>query len=303
MISTTPMNSTQFFGAPFWRDDQPDTANTYFTGFDSIYGDVFKTLGIPLLQGRIIERSDQKPDSPKVVVINEQVVEDVFEDTDPIGHMIHHDQEMWEVVGVVGSINSISLDSGQQPIVYKPEVHWPWTTSYVVRTSIDPLALANEVRMAIHEVDPDQPIDRLRTLEEAVQSSIQGRSVMITLIGLFGLIAIILATIGIYGLMTYLIEQRSREIGIRLAIGAEPKSIVQMIMKRGARLSVLGISVGAIAVLVLGQNLAFLLYQVEPYDPIVLVCVAAFTLIITIGACWQPAFLASRTSPSRILRL
>ncbi|EDY85033.1 efflux ABC transporter, permease protein [Verrucomicrobiia bacterium DG1235] len=303
MVSTTPMNGNNFFGAPFWRDDQPDTANTYFTGFDAINGNVFNVLGIPILRGRIFDTRDQQPDAPKVVIINQQVVEDQFEGVEPLGQIIHHDNETWEVVGVVGNISRFSLDSGQQPMVYKPMIKWPWSTSYVVKTLLPPLDLSQQVKEAVLSVDSEQPIDRVRTLEQAVEESLNGRSIMVTLISIFGAIAIVLAATGIYGLMSYLVEQRNREIGIRLAIGALPTEIVGMIFKRGLSLTAIGLVIGVVAVLGIGRYLAFILYEVDPYDPFVLAGVTLLTLAITAIACWKPANTASKISPSVALRL
>ncbi len=304
MVSSTPMNGKQFYGAPFWRDDQPDSANTYFTGFDSVNGDLFEVLGIPLMQGRIFDERDQQANSPKVIVINQKVVEDQFQDgTDPLGQMIHHDNDIWQIVGVVGNISRFSLDSGEQPMVYKPMVQWPWSTSYVVKTQLPPLQLSTQVKEAVLAVDSQQPIDRVRTLEQAVSQSLQGRTIMVTLIGIFGFIAIILAATGIYGLMSYLVEQRNREIGIRLAIGALPSEVVGMIFKRGLKLTAIGLAIGIVAVIAVGRYLAFILYQVEPYDPTVLISVTALTVVITLVACWRPAATASKILPSHALRL
>lgn len=302
MISTTPMNSATYYGAPFWRDDQPDAANSYFTGFDSVNGDIFATLGIPLLRGRSIEPFDQTPDAPKVVVISQRVVDDVFKDEDPIGHIVHHDNEVWQVVGVVGNISRFSLDSGPQAIVYKPQMKWPWATSYVVRTRLPPLQLAKQIEAAVQEIDPEQPLDRVRTLEEAVANSLSARVVMVSLIGIFGAMAALLAAMGVYGLTAYMVEQRHREFGIRLAIGALPGQIVSMVMKRGLVLALIGVAVGAAAALGLGRLLAFVLYQVDPYDPLVLSSVALLTLLIAAMACWRPASAASHVNPSDALR-
>ncbi len=303
MVSTTPMNGSNFYGASFWRDDQPDTANTYFTGFDAVNGDIYKVLGIPLLSGRIFDERDQQPDAPKVVVINQKVVEDRFEGVEPLGKLIHHDNQVWQVIGVVGNISRFTLDSGEQPMVYKPMIQWPWSTSYVVKTQLPPLSLASQIKEAVLAVDSEQPIDRVRTLEQAVNDSLQGRTIMVTLIGIFGAIAIVLAATGIYGLMAYLVEQRNREIGIRLAIGALPNEIVGMIFKRGLILTAIGLAIGIVAVLLIGRYLAFILYQVEPYDPYVLSGVSLLTLLITVAACWRPANIASRILPSVALRL
>ncbi len=303
MVSTTPMNGNNFFGSSFWRDDQPDTANTYFTGFDSINGDIFDVLGIPLLQGRLFDQHDQQADAPKVIIISQKVVEDQFPDTDPLGQIIHHNDSVWQVVGVVGNITRFALDSGEQPMVYKPMIHWPWSTSYVVKTQLPPLEITSQVKEAVLAVDSEQPIDRVRTLEQAVNQSLQGRTIMVTLISIFGAIAIILAATGIYGLMSYLVEQRNKEIGIRLAIGALPTEIVHMIFKRGLKLTAIGLVIGIITVIAVGRYLAFILYQVDPYDPVVLISVSLLTLFITMIACWKPAATASKILPSEALRL
>ncbi len=303
MISSTPMNGSSFYGGPVWREDQPETANTYFAGFDAIDGNVFDVLGIPLLSGRIFDERDQQPDAPKVIIVNQKLVEDRFEGVEPLGQMINQDNQTWQIVGVVGNISRFTLDSGEQPMVYKPMIHWPWSTSYVVKTQLPPLALTSQIKEAVLAVDPQQPIDRVRTLEQAVKDSLKGRTIMVTLIGIFGGIAIVLAATGIYGLMSYLVEQRNREIGIRLAIGALPGEIVSMIFKRGLILTAIGLAIGLVAVLLIGRYLAFILYQVEPYDPYVLAGVSLLTLLITIAACWRPASAASKILPSVALRL
>lgn len=302
MISTTPMNGTNFFGAPFWPIDQPDKAHTYLTGFDSINGNAFSVLGIPLLAGRYFDERDQQPDSPKVVIINQQVLLDQFPDEDPIGKAVNHDGEVWTVVGVVGSINRFSLDSGAQPMVYKPMIHWPWSTGYVVKTQLQPEKLIKEIQAAVLAVDPQQPVDRIRTLEQAVSESVGPRTQVLSLIAIFGALAAILAAIGIYALMTYLVEQRNREIGIRLAIGAQPNEVVSMIFRQGIFLTLIGVGIGIVGVILLGRYLALILYRVEHFDPIVLVSVTILTIAITALSCWRPANTASKIHPTTILR-
>ncbi len=307
MISSTPMNGNNYFGSPLWRDDQPDTANKYFVGIDSINGDSFKTLGIPLLKGRLFNRADQivnqDTDTPKPLIVNEQVVDDLFPDEDPIGKIVRDDNQVWEIVGVVGTIRPYGLDTPTRGMSYRPQAVWPWATSYVVRTQLPPLTITSQIRDAIHQIDSEQPIDRIRTLESAVKETLKPRIIMVSLIGVFGAISIFLAAIGIYGLMAYLVEQRQREIGIRLAIGALPSEIVRMVIKRGAILAAIGCGIGITAVIGLGRFLAFLLFNVEPYDPVVLVAVTVITISIATLASWRPARGASKLSPSDALRL
>lgn len=302
MVSSTPMNGNEYFGSAFWRDDQPEAANTYFTGFDSVGGNVFKTLGIPLLSGRVFDARDQLLDSTKTIIISEQVATDAFPGTDPLGKIVHHEDQVWEVVGVVGDINRFGLDSGRSTMVYKPQVRWPWRSAYVVRTRLPPLDLAREVETAILEIDPEQPIDRVRSLEDTVRQSLGPRSAMASLIMLFGGIAVFLAAIGVYALTCYTVERRYREFGIRLAMGAEPNSIVSMILGRGMLLAALGATLGTGASLALGRLVSFALYDVRWFDATVTLAAVATVFAVTALACWRPARAASRVNPIEALR-
>ncbi|MBK1876862.1 ABC transporter permease [Pelagicoccus mobilis] len=308
MISQPPMDPRNgVWRKVFWRDDQPDAPRNYTAGFLTVNGDAFSILDIPLIRGRLFDPSDQRIDAQRIAIIDEILAKEKFPDTDPIGHTIHIDGLDYQVVGIVGSIISRWLDEGKDSVVYAPQIHSPWNTSYLVKSRLTQSELEGKVLQSVATVDPDQPIGTLNKLEQLAKDTLNYRYVINILIALFGAIAILLASIGIYGLMTHLVEQRTREIGIRLAIGAFPHEIIGMVLKRGIGLAAIGIGTGlacgVFAMLILAHSTYYLLYHVSPYDPIVLVSVAIFVFLVTAFASWRPARSASTIHPSQALQL
>ncbi|MBK1876861.1 ABC transporter permease [Pelagicoccus mobilis] len=302
MVSQPPMDDRNgIWRKDFWRDDQPDSPKTYRIGLLQVNGDVFSILEIPLIRGRVFNESDQHIDAHKVALIDEQLEKEKFPDIDPIGQTIHTTGQAYQIIGIVGNITPRRLDEKRYPVVYTPQIHAPWNTSYIVKSHLSHSELERKIRETVKSIDPDQPIGELKSLEQLAKKSLNYRSVMNTLISLFGCVAVLLTSIGIYGLMTYLVEQRKREIGIRLAIGAYPKEIVSMIIKRGMFLTSIGAGAGIVATFLFGRFLAYLLYQVSPYDPLILASVALFVFIVTAVACWHPARTASGIHPSQAL--
>ncbi|EDY81737.1 efflux ABC transporter, permease protein [Verrucomicrobiia bacterium DG1235] len=287
----------------FWRDDQPDAPKTYQVGHAHVNGEALSILDIPLIRGRAIEERDQRFEAQKVAVIDELLVQEKFPDIDPMGQTIHVAGTAYEIIGIVGSIIPNKLDEKRYPVVYTPQIHTPWNTGYIVKSLLAQGELERSVLAAVKSLDPDQPIGELQALEQLAKDSLNHRAVINILLGLFGCIAVLLAGIGIYGLMTYLVELRQREIGVRLAIGAYPREIVGMILKRGMILTAIGTAVGIAAILLIGRFLGFMLYQVTPYDPIILSGVALFVFLVTAFACWRPAKSASKVHPSEALQL
>ncbi|MDQ8184816.1 ABC transporter permease [Pelagicoccus sp. SDUM812002] len=304
MISQPPMDYRGgVWKNEFLREDQSDAPRRYLVSSLQINGDVFSILDIPLIRGRVFDERDQLPDSHEVAVIDELLAKEQFSDIDPIGQSIRLGGQTYEVVGIVGSIVPRALDRGKGSIVYTPQIHWPWNTNYIIETRLKQNELEGEVQDAIKSLDPDQPIGELTTLKQIAENTQNFRSVLNILFVLFGSIAIFLAGFGIYGLMTNLVEQRYREIGIRLAIGALPNEIIGMIFKRGLRLTSIGVGIGIVAVLLLGRFLSFMLYQVTPYDPVILASVCLFVVLVSAFACWRPARSATKIHPTEALQL
>ncbi|EDY82048.1 efflux ABC transporter, permease protein [Verrucomicrobiia bacterium DG1235] len=308
MISQPPMDPRGgIWPREFWRDDQPDAQRNYGVPLLSVNGDAFSILDIPLIRGRVFDERDQRLDAHKVAIIDELLAKEKFPDIDPLGQTVHIVGQTFEIIGIVGSIIPGSLAEGKSSIAYVPQIHWPWDTSYLLKTPLSRSEIEREIQEAIKSIDPDQAIGPFESLEQLAEDTLTYRTVLNTLIALFGTIAVFLAGIGIYGLMTYLVEQRHREIGIRLAIGALPQEMISMILKHGMLLAAIGIAIGITfgiaAMQVFTSTMNDLLYQVSPYDPVILATVSLFVLIVTAFACWRPAKSASKVHPSEALQL
>ena len=302
MASAAPMNGGNNLGDLISREDRPDTRNDYSAGFDSVGGDFFQTLQIPLLRGRFLTREDDTETAPKVMVVNDILAGSLFGKTDPIGKQLHFKGAVWEIVGVVRSVRRYQLDGNDPPAVYFGRTYFPWWTCIVVRTSVPPLTLASEIRGAVREIDPDLPIARFNTLQSSVESTLQVRRVVLVLLGIFAVTALVLACVGIYGVISYSVAQRTREVGIRMALGAGSGQVVLMILRQGIKFVAIGLLVGVAASIGAGKLLAQQLYEVSSADPLVIATVALALLAVAVLASWLPARRAARVNPSIALR-
>jgi putative ABC transport system permease protein len=302
MASSVPMNGGNGLGDLVSREDRPATRNDFEAGFDSVAGDFFQTMGIPLLSGRFLTRQDDSEKAPKVMVINDVLARTLFGKEDPLGRLLHFKDATWEIVGVVGSVRRYQLDYGTTPSLYFAQTYFPWRPNVVMRTTVPPLTLAPDVRRALAEVDPDLPIANLRTVEQAVDSTMRTRKVMLVLLGIFALAALVLACVGIYGVISYSVAQRTREIGIRMALGASSRQVLTLILRQGFKLVLVGLGVGIVASLGAGALIAQQLYEVSRADPTVMAVVASVLFAVALFASWLPARRATRVHPSVALR-
>ena len=283
------------------RMDKPPRTD-YVAACDWVSGDYFSAVGIQLLRGRVITEADNQDGAPRVMVIDNTVVRDLYPDKDPIGQQIRFLGESWEVVGIAAPVHQYFLDYEPRPQVYIPQVYLPTHTSIVIRTALPPLTLAEAVRKTILEVDPDQPMANIRTLEHDIHKSLAAKRATLILLSFFAAVAVSLACIGIYGVISYSIGQRARELCIRFALGAQHRDIIWLVLKSGIKLSIIGIAVGLIIALALSRLLANLLYEVKTYDP--LVFIASFCLLGIAAALsiYIPARRAAKTDPMEALR-
>ena len=300
--SSVPMNGGNNLGDLISREDRPETRNDSSAGFDSVAGDYFQALEVPLLSGRFLTRQDDTEKAPKVMVINDVLAHKFFGDESPLGRQLHFKGDVWEIVGVVGSVRRYALDYGTTPSVYFAQTYFPWRMCVVVRTRVPPLTLANEIRLAVRDVDPDLPIADMRTLEEAVNATLQTRRIMLVLLGIFAATALALSCIGIYGVISYSVAQRTREVGIRMALGADARQVVSLILRQGFRLVLVGLGVGIAASFGAGILIANQLYDVSRTDPIVMGGVVLVLSSVALLASWLPAHRASRVNPVVALR-
>jgi predicted permease len=214
------------------------------------------------------------------------------------------DTNPWQtIVGVVGDVRQHSLSKPPEPMLYVPYAQDPWTFMTVaVRTASPPASAATALISAIRNVDPEEAVDRLRTMDEVVSRSVASKRSLLALIAAFSGVALLLAGVGVFGVVSFSVAQRTREIGIRLALGALPKQVLRSVLLDGLRLAAIGIAVGALGALALRRALSHLLYAVNPSDPATFLLVAVALLATVLAACWIPARRATRVDPMEALR-
>ena len=269
-------------------------------------GDYFRAMQIPLVAGRLFTDADTA-DSPLVVVIDQFMVKRYFSDKSPIGQQIRRGgptSPAFTIVGVVGTINSIDLG---EPVakerLYYPVAQQPRPgMALIVKTRIDPRALVSQVRAAVAEVDPEQPMADVRTMDEWMARSLEGRRAPMLLLALFGVVALTLSAIGIYGVLAFGVAQRAREFGIRQALGANPQAILALVLKQGMRTAGIGVALGLIGSIALTRYLQSLLFGVGAHDISVYAGVTTLLLGVALTACYLPARRATRVAPTVALR-
>ena len=289
------------------RAGQP--AVGYDTDFDFCTPDYFRSAGIPLVKGRAFSMRD-KAGAPGVVMINEALAREHFPNEEPLGKRIHLElftgkiDAGWEIVGIVGNVHQRGLGERVRPCVYRP-----YSFSFgvsggnlVIRTKGAPLSMAESVRKAILEIDPTQPMLNVRTLDEVIAALVAQRRFVLLLLGGFAGVALLLAANGLYGVIAYAVAQRTREIGIRMALGATRRDVLSLVLRQGIKLAGIGVVVGIAAALGLTRGLAKLLYEVRAIDLPTFTGVSLVLLLVALLASWLPARRAARVDPMVALR-
>jgi predicted permease len=283
------------------RADKPARTD-YIAACDFVSGDYFSAVGIPLLRGRVITEADNQAEASRVIVIDTSIVRDLYPGEDPIGKYLRFLGESWEVVGIVAPVRQYFLDFAPRQQVYLPQSYSPGATSVVIRTALPPLTLAEAVRKTILEADPDQPMANIRTLEHDIYESLALKRATLILLGFFAVVAVSLACIGIYGMMSYSISQRAHELCIRFALGAQRRDVIRLVLKGGMKLSIIGIVVGLAAALALSRLLENLLYEVKTHDPLVFIGSVCLLGIVAAISVYFPARRAAKINPMEALR-
>ena len=270
-----------------------------------------KTLGVSLIAGRWIEDRDRER-APAVVVVNSAFARTYFPDQSPLGQHIQigatpEASVPWmEVVGIISEVKqALATESAAEmyvPYRQADQVLPVAAMSIVVRTTSDPLAQANALRSVAQRIDASQPITGIRSMEENVAQSIAEPRFRTTLLAAFAGVALVLAAIGIFGVMAYSVTQRTREMGVRMALGASRGRVLQLVLAHGARLTLLGVGIGVAASFLVTRYVSGMLFNVRPYDPMTLIEVAAGLVVVSLLACYVPAMRATRVSPSAALR-
>jgi putative ABC transport system permease protein len=266
--------------------------------------DYFRTMGIPLVAGRFFNETDTA-DRPGVGIVDERLARTVWPNQNPIGKRFRFGggPPWYEVVGVVGHIrhDKLSLDE-------RPQVYWSYRQrvqprmALAVRTSQDPNLLTAGVLAAIHAVDPDQPVYDVRAMDDVVARSMAQERLTAMLLTIFAAVALVLATVGVYGVLSYSVGLRTREIGIRLALGSQPGEVVRMVLRQGATLAVTGTALGLAGALALGRLVRTLLFDVTPTDLLSFAGAAIAILVVALVASFIPARRAASVQPLSVLR-
>jgi len=287
--TTFPQGGVAQAGSLDWRTATPD---------------YFRTLGIPLIEGRFFEESDNA-DRPRVGIIDDRLARLIWPNQSAIGKRFRFPgQGPWtEVVGVVGHVRHDGLGIDQ-----RMQVYWNYhqrsqpRMALAVRTMQGPKQITASVIAAIHEVNPEQPVYDVRPMAEVVERSLSSQWLNMTLLTLFASVALVLATIGVYGVLSYSVGLRSREIGIRMALGSRPGEVIWMVLRHGGGLASIGILIGIAGSLLLGRILSTLLYGVSARDVLSFISASAVLLIVALAASYIPARRAASVDPISILR-
>jgi len=268
----------------------------------------FTSMGIPLLKGRDFDARDTL-ESQNVVIINEEAARRYWPDQDPIGQRFklgrRESANPWmTVVGVVGSVRHFGLDDVARREMFRPysQAAWPMMT-VVTKTASAPAAFAVAVRTALQKIDPDLPVGRVSTMETVEQESLGSRRFPMLLLGAFGAVALLLAVVGVYGVVSHLVTQRTREIGIRVALGARRAQVLRMVVAGAMRPVALGLAIGAAGAVFASRLLGTLLFAVRPGDPAVIAGIAALLAGAAAAASLVPGARATRVDPMTVLKV
>jgi predicted permease len=264
----------------------------------------FRTLGIPLVRGRTFTSADG-PEAPAVVVIGQKAARRFWPDSDPLGKRVSANggRTFATVIGIVGDVRQYGLD--QEPVeeFYAPFAQVPQREStFLIRTTGEPAALARRLQELVRAIDPGQPVANIRTLRDLRGESLASPRLTTTLLGIFAVLALIITATGLAGVIAFTVSQRTREIGIRMALGAERGSVLRMILRQGLVMVGVGLAIGVGAALALSRLMDGLLYGVQPSDPLTFVIVALVLLGVAVAACTLPARRATTIDPLTALR-
>ncbi|MGA9769112.1 MAG: ABC transporter permease [Blastocatellia bacterium] len=303
-LSDTP-SSTGFSieGRPVFTE-----AESIEVPLDAVTTDYFKVMGIPLMKGRVFDDHDQIG-SPLVVIINETFARRFFPDEDPLGKRFMYGQPdgnnpPWmTIVGVVADVRRTGFDKEVRPETFLPQNQQPdGTLTIVARTASNPASFANALRSEVWAVDKDQSVFKIETMDETLSEMTSERRFNMLLLGLFAAVALILAAVGIYGVISYSVTQRTHEIGIRMALGASARDVLKLIIGQAMQMAFIGVGLGLVASFFLTRLMSSLLYGVSATDPVTFTVISLLLAGVALGACAVPARRALKVDPMIALR-
>jgi putative ABC transport system permease protein len=290
-------------GRPWPREQQAPIGPVLF-----VSPDYFETIGIPLQRGRNFNAAD-RIDSPQVTLISESMAKRYFPNEDPIGKRIkvggaERPNAPWmEIVGIVGDARYGRLDAPVEPTRYQTLAQVPWIGVYlVVKTSGDPLQVVPAIKSELAKLDSDVPLARIRTMDQIMDQAVGQPRFRAFLLALFAALALVLAAVGIYGVMSYSVSRRARELGIRVSLGAGRGEVLRMLLREGFLLSLSGVALGMVGAMAVTRYISGLLFEVTATDPFTYVIVSTFLLSVALVACYLPANRATRADPLIVLK-
>jgi putative ABC transport system permease protein len=296
-------------GTSFYRADRPAPPDGQqpTTEVRPVTPNFFKTMGIPHRAGRDIADTD-RADSPLVAVVSEELATRLFPGEDPLGKRLQvairgPGGMNVEIVGVVGNIKFASLDADTRPAVYIPLPQLSiGLATLVARTDMDPVSLSNSVGAAVRSIDPELPLADVRSMEQVVDETLARPRTVSVLLTAFAVLALLLAAVGVYGVMAYSVSQRTQEIGVRMALGATAQSVFRLVLGQAMKLVGIGVAVGIVIAGLLARVLDTLLFETAPLDPLTFALTALVLVIVATLASYVPARRSTRVTPIEALR-
>jgi putative ABC transport system permease protein len=289
---------------PFTVEGRPPVTidQAFDADFRRVNQHYLSTVRIPLLRGRNFTEQEVRQ-SAKVLLISELLASQVFPNEDPIGKrlIMVMGPEPWEIIGIVGDIRHRALETQPFPAMYMP-TYSTGGTNLVIRTQGEPTNITGAVRKEVHAIDPDQPVSDVKTMEQWVDTAVAAPRYRTVLLGLFALLALVLASTGIYGVMSYSVAQRTHEIGVRMALGARQLDVLKLVVRQGMGLVLIGVALGLLGAIALTRVMSSLLFGVGTKDPLTLAVVATLLSLVALVACYVPARRATRVDPLVALR-
>ena len=303
-----PMNPFGIdFDVPYHRAEQaePRRAAAPKAKFRAATPEYFRAMGIPVNKGRGFVEQDRH-DSPRVVIVNQLLAERAWPGENPVGKQLRFfwaDWQTYEVVGVVGNTKSYGLVENWQPELFVPEAQIPYTVmNVVIRTTGDPAAIAADVRRAILELDPYRPPHSIVAMSDLISDSMARERFAMTWLGVLAAIALALASVGIFSVISHVTAQRTREVGIRLALGAQTSDVLKLVVRNGMTLTLIGVAIGLAGALALTRLIGSLLFGVTPSDLTTFISASALLIVVALLACYIPARRATKVDPLVALR-
>jgi len=287
---------------PYTVEGRPPVSidQAYDDDFRRVNTNYFKALGIPFLRGRNFTEQEVRQGA-QVLIISDLLARQVFPDEEPLGkRLVMAFGSTYEIIGIVGDIRHRGLESAPNPAMYMPV--YGGSVNLVIRSKGDPVSLAAAVRKEVLQIDPNQPVADVRTMEQWLERAVAGPRYRTTLLGLFALVALALASTGIYGVMSYSVSQRTHEIGVRMALGARRLDVMRLVVRQGMTLVIVGVALGLAGAFALTRLMASLLFGVTAKDPFTFVAVSALLTLVAFVACYLPARRATKVDPLVALR-